>query len=128
MSTPDMRIPISHTLSWPSRNYYPTQRLDLAKIASLSFCEPDLDKFPALKICKDVLFSGGSLPVVLNAANELAVSAFLDNKIKYLDIIKIVELTLDKHIRSDPKSVEDIISIDNETRTKASEEIKLCLM
>tara|TARA_Y100000590_G_scaffold452397_1_gene595500 strand:+ start:1184 stop:2374 length:1191 start_codon:yes stop_codon:yes gene_type:complete len=128
MSTPDMRIPILHTLSWPTRSYYPNQRLDLAKISSLTFFDPDIEKFPAIKICKEVLLSGGSVPVVLNAANELAVYAFLDKKIKYLDIIKIIELVLNKHAKTYPQSIEEIIFIDNETRQQTAEEINQCLM
>jgi len=94
MGTPDMRIPIAHTLAWPERMATPAPKLDLAKIGQLTFEEPDPVKFPALRFAREAMHKGGTAPAVLNAANEVAVQAFLDKKIKFLDIERINEKTL----------------------------------
>jgi 1-deoxy-D-xylulose-5-phosphate reductoisomerase len=94
MGTPDMRIPIAHTLAWPERMATPAPRLDLAKIGQLTFEEPDPVKFPALRFAREAMHKGGTAPAALNAANEIAVQAFLDKRIKFLDIERINEKTL----------------------------------
>ncbi|HSB58380.1 MAG TPA: 1-deoxy-D-xylulose-5-phosphate reductoisomerase, partial [Methyloceanibacter sp.] len=81
MSCPDMRTPIAYSLAWPNRMQAPTARLDLASLGALSFEAPDEDRFPALRLARDVLAAGGSASTVLNAANEVAVQAFLDGRI-----------------------------------------------
>ncbi|MBP2298576.1 1-deoxy-D-xylulose-5-phosphate reductoisomerase [Azospirillum picis] len=94
LGTPDMRTPIAYALGWPGRIATPAQRLDLAKAASLTFEAPDPDRFPALRLARAALQSGGGAPTILSAANEVAVQAFLDRRIGFLDIERIVEETL----------------------------------
>jgi 1-deoxy-D-xylulose-5-phosphate reductoisomerase len=94
LGTPDMRTPIAVTLAWPGRMATPATRLDLAAIARLTFEVPDSARFPALNLARQALQSGGSAPTILNAANEVAVDAFLNGRIGFLDITRIVEQTL----------------------------------
>ena len=95
LSAPDMRTPIAHALGWPRRIASPSRRLDLAGLGQLAFQRPAHDRFPALKLAIDSLKSGGLAPTVLNAANEIAVQAFLDRRIGFLDISRVVGATLD---------------------------------
>jgi 1-deoxy-D-xylulose-5-phosphate reductoisomerase len=94
MSPPDMRTPIAYSLAWPQRMRAPTERLDLTKIGSLTFEAPDEIRFPALRIAREALIAGGSAPTVLNAANEIAVEAFLARRIGFMEIASIAEATL----------------------------------
>jgi 1-deoxy-D-xylulose-5-phosphate reductoisomerase len=94
LSAPDMRTPIAHALAWPKRIASPSRRLDLAKLGQLVFQAPAHDRFPALGLAIESLRSGGLAPTVLNAANEIAVQAFLDHRIGFLDISKVVGETL----------------------------------
>jgi 1-deoxy-D-xylulose-5-phosphate reductoisomerase len=94
LGTPDMRTPIAVALAWPGRMTTPATRLDLAAIAKLTFEVPDFARFPALTLARQALQSGGSAPTILNAANEVAVDAFLSGRIGFLDITRIVEQTL----------------------------------
>jgi 1-deoxy-D-xylulose-5-phosphate reductoisomerase len=94
LSAPDMRTPIAHALAWPRRIASPSRRLDLAKLGQLVFQAPAHDRFPALGLAIESLRSGGLAPTVLNAANEIAVQAFLDHRIGFLDIPKVVGETL----------------------------------
>ena len=94
MGSPDMRTPIAYALAWPNRMAAPVERLDLVKIGALTFEKPDEDRFPALRLARQALAAGGSAPATLNAANEIAVAAFLDGQIGFLDIAAIVEDTL----------------------------------
>ena len=82
-AAPDMRIPIAYALAWPERMETPAQRLDLAAIARLDFEAPDLERFPALRLARAALEAGGAAPVVLNAANEVAVASFLAGEIRF---------------------------------------------
>ena len=91
LGTPDMRTPIAYALSWPDRIKVDTPRLDFATIGSLKFEKPDTDRFPALRLARQALQEGGTLPTVLNAANEVAVEAFLKDRIGFLDIAVTVE-------------------------------------
>jgi 1-deoxy-D-xylulose-5-phosphate reductoisomerase len=91
LGTPDMRIPIAHTLAWPGRIATAAPRLDLAAVAKLDFCAPDETQFPALRLAREVLTAGAGAPTVLNAANEIAVAAYLARQIGFLDIAAIVE-------------------------------------
>lgn len=96
MGTPDMRTPIGYALAWPERMETPAARLDLASLGSLTFEEPDPTRFPALRLAREALKTGGTAPAVLSAANEVAVQAFLDGAIGFLDIARICEATLNK--------------------------------
>ena len=88
LGSPDMRIPIAYALAWPERMETPAQRLDLAAIGRLDFEAPDLERFPALRLAREALEAGGAAPIVLNAANEVAVAAFLDGGIGFPDIVR----------------------------------------
>ncbi|SMF73802.1 1-deoxy-D-xylulose 5-phosphate reductoisomerase [Azospirillum oryzae] len=94
LGTPDMRTPIAYALGWPARIATPAERLDLVKAATLTFEAPDPLRFPALRLARAALQSGGAAPTILSAANEVAVQAFLDRRIGFLDIERIVEETL----------------------------------
>ncbi|HEY2068753.1 MAG TPA: 1-deoxy-D-xylulose-5-phosphate reductoisomerase [Rhizomicrobium sp.] len=94
LSSPDMRTPIAHAIAWPRRIAAPVQMLDLASVKSLSFEAPDPGKFPCLGLAQHCLRQGGRAPTILNAANEIAVDAFLDGRIGFLDIARVVEETL----------------------------------
>jgi 1-deoxy-D-xylulose-5-phosphate reductoisomerase len=116
LGSPDMRIPIAYVLAWPDRMATPAQRLDLTAIGRLDFEPPDLERFPALRLARSALEEGGSAPIVLNAANEVAVAAFLDGRIRFPDIGALVERALEASGRAEPGSVEDVIAIDRSTR------------
>jgi 1-deoxy-D-xylulose-5-phosphate reductoisomerase len=119
MSCPDMRTPIAYSLAWPTRMQTPTTRLDLASIGALSFEVPDETRFPALRLARDVLKAGGAAATVLNAANEVAVGAFLAGRLGFLAIADVVEATLDRAsqlVALEPKSVEEVLAIDEEAR------------
>jgi 1-deoxy-D-xylulose-5-phosphate reductoisomerase len=94
LGTPDMRTPIAYTLGWPARLNAPAARLDFAKLKTLSFEAPDLERFPALRLARTALQEGGSAPTVLNAANEVGVARFLEGEIGFLEIAALVEETL----------------------------------
>jgi len=96
LGPPDMRTPIACAFAWPDRLPWPAERLNLAKAGSLTFEEPDLERFPALGLAKAALVSGGTAPAVLNAADEVAVAAFLDRRIGFLDIAAVVSETLER--------------------------------
>jgi 1-deoxy-D-xylulose-5-phosphate reductoisomerase len=115
----DMRIPIAHTLAWPDRMETPCQRLDLVKIGSLGFSEPDSDRFPALPLARSALREGGAKPAILNAANEIAVASFLDGAIGFLDIASIAGETLQCCEPSAPASVEEVLEVDRQARAAA---------
>src|SRR3546814_8676879 len=100
-----MRIPIAHTLAWPERMETPCERLDLVKVSRLDFEEPDLERFPALGVAKEVLREGGARPAILNAANEIAVASFLDSRLAFLAIAKIAREAL-HHYRSEEHTSE----------------------
>ena len=123
MSCPDMRTPIAFSLAWPERMNAPTERLDLVKLGSLSFEAPDESRFPALRLAREVLAAGGSAGTVLNAANEIAVAAFLEGRVGFLGITSLVEKTLDLAANLaalSPDNVEDVLAIDAETRALAA--------
>ncbi len=115
----DMRIPIAHCLAWPARIATSSPRLDLARIGRLDFEEPDPVRFPALRLAREALRSGGGAPTVLNAANEIAVAAFLGCRIGFLDIARIVEDTLVRIGDADASSLEAVVALDVEARRVA---------
>jgi 1-deoxy-D-xylulose-5-phosphate reductoisomerase len=122
LSCPDMRTPIAYSLAWPERMHAPTKRLDLAALGTLSFEAPDAMRFPALRLAREVLAVGGSAATVLNAANEVAVEAFLARRIGFLAIAGVVEETLSTSavLTALPRrSVEDVLTIDAEARACA---------
>ncbi|MCH7555316.1 MAG: 1-deoxy-D-xylulose-5-phosphate reductoisomerase [Proteobacteria bacterium] len=120
LGAPDMRTPIAYTLGWPDRIESPAARLDLAEIAKLTFEPPDQDRFPALELCREALKAGGGAPTILSAANEIAVQEFLAGRIGFLDIVRIVERTLERVPRSEITSLEDVYGLDAAARETAS--------
>lgn len=124
LGQPDMRIPIAYTLGWPKRIEADTPRLDLAEIGKLTFETPDDKRFPALRLARDALCAGGGAANVLNAANEIAVAAFLDQKIGFLDIAASVEATLESVSTSNIDNLEQVFAVDREARIKCAELIE----
>ena len=123
LGSPDMRTPISYTLAWPGRMTTPSERLNLAQISQLTFQEPDIKRFPALKVAREALRAGRSAPTVLNAANEVAVDAFLKGRIGFLDIVRLSEAVLDACAARNelPEDLHSIYEIDRNTRILAQE-------
>jgi 1-deoxy-D-xylulose-5-phosphate reductoisomerase len=119
LGSPDMRIPLAYALAWPKRMPTPAQRLDLASIARLDFEEPDVARFPALRLARSALEEGGAAPVVLNAANEVAVASFLAGAIRFPDIVSIVQEALNTASYDAPRTISDVLEIDRVTREKA---------
>ena len=122
LSVPDMRMPIAYCLGWPDRHAWEAPRLDLAALATLTFEPPDLVRFPALKVARAVLEAGGALPTVLNAANEVAVEAFLARRIGFLGIVAVVENALERAVSEglrEPATVEEALAIDHIGRSIA---------
>jgi 1-deoxy-D-xylulose-5-phosphate reductoisomerase len=124
LGSPDMRIPIAHTLAWPDRMATPCERLDLVRTATLGFAAPDPRRFPALGLARQALREGGARPAVLNAANEVAVGAFLGGAIGFLDIASIAEETLRCYAPAAPGSVEEVLDIDRQARDAAENIVK----
>src|SRR5262249_16201850 len=125
LGSPDMRIPISHCLAWPVRMGTPAPRLNLAQIASLSFEEPDLTRFPALAIARRALAEGGAAPTRLNAANEVAVQEFIRGRLVFGGMRARGEAPLDAAQRrgepGEPASIEQAVHIDHTARRLAAD-------
>jgi 1-deoxy-D-xylulose-5-phosphate reductoisomerase len=121
MGAPDMRIPIAHTLAWPDRIATSSPRLDLAKIGKLEFLPPDEKRFPALRLARAALQDGGGAPTILNAANEIAVAAFLTRRIGFLDIAGVVEATLDRIGAARADTLEAVVALDAQARRAAED-------
>ncbi len=123
MANPDMRAPIAFALGWPDRTPTPVKPLDLAEIGTLSFHEPDTERFPAMRLARQILESDGGAATICNAANEVAVAAFLDRRIGFADIVAIVERTvaeLDGFAVPAPAGLEDAEALDTEARGVAA--------
>jgi 1-deoxy-D-xylulose-5-phosphate reductoisomerase len=119
LGSPDMRTPIAYALAWPERMATPSQRLDLGSIGKLTFEPPDPERFPALRLARDALKSGGSAPTILSAANEIAVESFLAGGIGFLDIAEVVEETLDRLPNRGLTCLDDVHDTDGEARRVA---------
>ena len=124
MGQPDMRTPIAYGLAWPDRITAGVQSLSLTQQAALNFMEPDLQHFPCLSLAFQAGKQGGTAPVILNAANEIAVAAFLDNALQYLQIPEVVERVLNTTPPSTPSSLEDILEVDAKSRMLATDVIQ----
>jgi 1-deoxy-D-xylulose-5-phosphate reductoisomerase len=122
MGAPDMRIPIAHTLAWPERLATSSPRLDLAAAARLEFHPPDPARFPALRLAREALAAGAGAPTVLNAANEVAVAAFLDRRIGFLDIAGIVEAALSRLGAPALPDLAAVLALDARARALAEDE------
>jgi 1-deoxy-D-xylulose-5-phosphate reductoisomerase len=119
LGSPDMRIPIASALAWPERMTTNCVPLDLAKIGRLDFEAPDYDRFPAIQLARHAIEAGGAVPAILNAANEVAVAAFLKGDVQFLEITKIVSRIIDSYSPPEPNDLTDIFGIDKETRKRA---------
>ena len=123
LGSPDMRIPIAHCLAWPVRIDGPAAKLDLAKIATLTFEAPDPDRFPALALGRRVLETGGAAPTILNAANEIAVAAFIGGRIGFGGIAQLVEATLEaaerRNATAEPQDIDEALAVDHMARSLA---------
>ena len=119
LGSPDMRIPIAYAMGWPERIATPAARLDLAAIANLSFEKPDLERFPCLALAWAAMRAGGSAPCILNAANEIAVAAFIAGQAGFLDIDAIVAETLNMVASGPVAALEEVIAIDAAARRTA---------
>jgi 1-deoxy-D-xylulose-5-phosphate reductoisomerase len=124
LGTPDMRTPIAYTLAWPERMAAPAARLELDKIASLTFETPDSERFPALRIAREALKIGGAAPAILNAANEVAVRYFLSENIGFLDIVRVVEKTLAQGPTGRLGTLDEVCEVDAAARSIAEKIIK----
>jgi 1-deoxy-D-xylulose-5-phosphate reductoisomerase len=124
LGAPDMRIPIAHCLGWPDRIKGPSARLDLAKIGQLTFEAPDFQRFPGLQLAYEALRTGQGATTVFNAANEVAVAAFIAGKIRFGAIARLVEATIDSWIRSSNlaplHSADEAIAVDHNARNLAA--------
>ncbi|MGN0438126.1 MAG: 1-deoxy-D-xylulose-5-phosphate reductoisomerase [Lachnospiraceae bacterium] len=109
LGTPDMRLPIQYALYYPNRVYLDGSRLDFSKLSQITFEKPDMDTFLGLRFAYDAISIGGSMPTVLNAANELAVAKFLNKKIKFLEIYEIIDFCMKRHDTITNPSVDDIL-------------------
>ena len=116
LGSPDMRVPIAHALAYPRRIATPVETLDLARIGRLEFEQPDPARFPALSLARKALEAGGGEAIVLNAANEIAVAAFLAGRIGFLDIVPLVEQAIARTAAPVPRSIADVLDIDRAAR------------
>lgn len=121
MGEPDMATPIAYALTWPDRMETPVSRLDFASVGQLTFESPDTERFPALRLAREALKNGGIAPIILNAANEICVQAFLDKRIRFLDIARTVEKALDSIMATPVTSLEEVYAADTLARRKTLE-------
>jgi len=126
LGSADMRIPIAYTLAWPHRMDTPAERLSLADIGRLDFEAPDPERFPALRLARHALQSGGGAAVVLNGANEVAVDAFLNGRIGFCDICRLAEEVLNDLDAPVPGSIDEVVALDAQTRERATSLIAKC--
>ena len=117
----DMRVPIASCLAYPARMDTPMEPLDLASIGELSFFAPDEARFPATRLAREAIEAGGAAPATLNAANEVAVAAFLAGQIGFTRIPVVVEETLNRYDAPAPGSLDDVLAVDAEARDRARE-------
>ena len=115
----DMGVPILYALAYPERRPTPAARLDLTRVGALTFFEPDVDKFPCLRLARAALERGGSASVVLNAANEVAVAAFLERRIGFTKIAELIERALQAAHHTEPKTIDDCVAADGQARELA---------
>ena len=119
LGNPDMRTPIAHALGWPERIASGVQSLDLLAAARLDFEAPDLERFPALRLARTAAEAGGTAPAVLNAANEVAVAAFLEGRLDFLGIPRVVEVVLGRHRRAPAGDLQAVLEADRWARDEA---------
>lgn len=123
LGNPDMRTPIAHALSWPERMGSGVDGLDLTAIGGLSFEEADMQRFPCLRLGFEAAAAGGAASATLNAANEVAVTAFLDGKLRFTDIAGVLEFALDGQPGGEPEDLDEVLAIDAAARRRALEQV-----
>ncbi len=116
MGNPDMRIPIAHAMAWPERFDSGAEPLNIFDVQRLDFEEPDLERFPCLRLAYEAINSGGIMPAVLNAANEIAVDAFLNERVRFTDIPVIIERCMEKFTVQEADSLEAVLEVDHQAR------------
>ncbi|EKT53414.1 1-deoxy-D-xylulose-5-phosphate reductoisomerase [Providencia sneebia] len=124
LGTPDMCTPISYSMAYPERIISGVEPLDFTQLSSLTFTQPDYRRYPCLKLAIDACHEGQAATTILNGANEIAVAAFLDGKIRFTDIAKINLATLEKLHLSEPVSIDEVLEIDTQARSEAEQVIK----
>jgi 1-deoxy-D-xylulose-5-phosphate reductoisomerase len=123
MGIPDMRGPLAYALNYPERLPLGLPSLDLTQVKSLTFEPPDLKKFPCLGYAREALKTGGTMPAVLNAANEVAVGAYLNGRIGFLEIARLIRKTMDEHVPRAASSLVDVLVADRWGRERAAKAI-----
>jgi 1-deoxy-D-xylulose-5-phosphate reductoisomerase len=123
MGCADMRIPIAHALAWPQRIDSGVASLNLFDVAQLNFERPDLERFPCLRLAYQAAAAGGIAPAILNAANEIAVAAFLDGALRFTDIPRVIEKTLERLSNRDATSLDVVLEADNQARQIARQQL-----
>jgi 1-deoxy-D-xylulose-5-phosphate reductoisomerase len=121
LGNPDMRIPIAHALAWPNRFDSGAEPLDLFSVKRLDFEPADEKRFPCLKLAYQAVEAAGNMPTVLNAANEMAVASFLDRRIRYTDIVNVIDYCLNHAVRNAADSLESILETDSQVRKLATD-------
>jgi 1-deoxy-D-xylulose-5-phosphate reductoisomerase len=124
MGIPDMRIPIAYALAYPERLKLDLPAVNFFSLQTLTFLEPDLDRYPCLDLAFAACKAGGTMPAVLNAANEVAVQAFLDNRIPFLGIARLVDKVMQEHNPAPAAELEAILAVDAWARRRAEEAVE----
>ena len=124
LGVPDMKTPIAYALSWPQRLPLDLAPLDLCRMGTLTFTEPDLERFPCLRIAYQAFSAGGTVPAVMNAANEIAVEAFMHKKLNFLAIPRLIEQVIARHQRENLVAIDKVLQADLWARQEARELIK----
>jgi len=120
LGIPDMRIPIAYALSYPSRLKTNWKSLELTRVGELTFLPVEKRRYPALSLAYEALAEGGTMPAVLNAANEVAVAAFLEKRIGFRDIHRVIEKTMRVHVSTHPREVQEVLDVDRWARETAA--------
>ena len=121
LGNPDMRTPIAHALAWPERIESGVAPLDLVSTARLDFEAPDFDRFPCLRLGFEAAQAGGAAPAALNAANEVAVAAFLKRRLRFTEIARVAEETVSACAADEPRTLDDVLELDGAARARAAE-------
>ncbi|MEK9825124.1 MAG: 1-deoxy-D-xylulose-5-phosphate reductoisomerase, partial [Methylotenera sp.] len=127
LGNPDMRTPIAYGLGYPNRLESGVSSLDLLKIGSLDFSAPDVERFPCLRLAYDALNAGGTAPAILNAANEVAVEAFLAGRIGFMEIPHMIESVLSSSALDKVESIAQLVAVDTEARARARRHLVQCV-
>ncbi len=124
MGNPDMRVPIAHAMAWPDRFDSGVEPLDIFEVRQMDFEKPSLARFPCLRLAFEAIKAGGIMPAVLNAANEVAVAAFLDENIRFTDIAVVIEKTMQAFKPTSAKTLEQVLEADRQARQEADKHIQ----